>query len=97
VHEIKHDGYRLQVRRDSDTVRPFTRRGHDWTSRYPAIAATAAQLRARSFTLDGEALVCGPDGPKPECRRLERFKLPRPVFHVLLPAPGSGAYVQATR
>jgi bifunctional non-homologous end joining protein LigD len=28
----------------------------------PAIAATAAQLRAKSFTLDGEAVVCGPDG-----------------------------------
>jgi bifunctional non-homologous end joining protein LigD len=62
VHEIKHDGYRLQVRRDGDTVRLFTRRGYDWSGRYPAIAVTAMQLRARSFTLDGEACVCGPDG-----------------------------------
>jgi ATP-dependent DNA ligase len=46
VHEIKHDGYRLQVRRYGDTVRPFTRRGYDWTGRYPAIVATARQLRA---------------------------------------------------
>jgi len=29
VHEIKHDGYRLIVRRDGDTVRLFTRRGYD--------------------------------------------------------------------
>jgi bifunctional non-homologous end joining protein LigD len=62
VHEIKHDGYRLQVRRDGDTVRLFTRRGYDWTGRYPAIARTAAALRCTSFTLDGEAVVCGPDG-----------------------------------
>jgi bifunctional non-homologous end joining protein LigD len=62
VHEIKHDGYRLQVRRDGDVVRLFTRRGYDWTGRYPAIAATAVKLRASSFTLDGEACVCGPDG-----------------------------------
>jgi bifunctional non-homologous end joining protein LigD len=65
VHEIKHDGYRLQVRRDGDVVRLFTRRGYDWTDRYPAIAATAAILRlsrARSFTLDGEAVVTGADG-----------------------------------
>jgi bifunctional non-homologous end joining protein LigD len=62
VHEIKHDGYRLQVRRDGDTVRLFTRRGYDWTGRYPAIAATAMKLRARSFTMDGEAVVCGRDG-----------------------------------
>jgi ATP-dependent DNA ligase len=62
IHEIKHDGYRLQVRRDGDSVRLFTRRGYDWTGRYPAIASTAAKLRAKSFTIDGEAVVCGPDG-----------------------------------
>jgi bifunctional non-homologous end joining protein LigD len=62
VHEIKHDGYRLQVRRAGDAVRLFTRRGYDWTGRYPAISATATLLRAKSFTLDGEAVVCGADG-----------------------------------
>src|SRR5277367_4237773 len=51
VHEIKHDGYRLIVRRDGAAVRLFTRRGYDWTDRYPAIAAAAGKLRARSFTL----------------------------------------------
>jgi bifunctional non-homologous end joining protein LigD len=43
-------------------VRLFTRRGHDWTDRYPAIAAAAAKMRAKSFTLDGEAVVAGEDG-----------------------------------
>jgi bifunctional non-homologous end joining protein LigD len=43
VHEIKHDGYRLIVRRDGEAVRLFTRRGHDWTDRYPAIAAAVAR------------------------------------------------------
>jgi bifunctional non-homologous end joining protein LigD len=62
VHEIKHDGYRLIVRRDGETVRLFTRRGYDWTDRYPTIARAAAKLRAKSFTIDGEAVVCGPDG-----------------------------------
>jgi hypothetical protein len=33
VHEVKHDGYRLIVRRDGETVRLFTRRGYDWTER----------------------------------------------------------------
>jgi hypothetical protein len=55
VHEIKHDGYGLQVRRDGHTIRLFTRRGYDWSARYPAIVVTAMQLRAASFTLDGEA------------------------------------------
>jgi bifunctional non-homologous end joining protein LigD len=62
VHEVKHDGYRLQVRRQGDTVRLFTRNGYDWSARYPAISVTATLLRARSFILDGEAVVCGPDG-----------------------------------
>src|ERR1700722_14862303 len=62
VHEVKHDGYRLIVRRDGGTVRLFTRRGYDWTGRYPAIASAAAKIRAQSFTLDGEAVVCGEDG-----------------------------------
>jgi bifunctional non-homologous end joining protein LigD len=40
-------------------VHLFTRCGYDWTDRYPAIAAAAAKLRARSFTIDGEAVVVG--------------------------------------
>jgi ATP-dependent DNA ligase len=62
VHEIKHDGYRLIVRRDGRAVRLFTRCGYDWTDRYPAIAGAAGKLRARSFDVDGEAVVCGADG-----------------------------------
>ena len=62
MHEIKHDGYRVIVRRDGKVVQLFTRRGHDWTERYPAIASAAAKLRARSFTIDGEAVVSGVDG-----------------------------------
>jgi ATP-dependent DNA ligase len=49
VHETKHDGYRLQVRRDGDTVRLFTRNGYDWSARYPAISVTATLLRAKSI------------------------------------------------
>jgi ATP-dependent DNA ligase len=48
-------------------VRLFTRRGYDWTDRYPAIAGAAAKLRARSFTLDGEAVICGADGVSRRC------------------------------
>jgi hypothetical protein len=44
---IKHDGYRLQVRREGDTVRLFTRRGYDWSKRYPAIAARRLLYAAR--------------------------------------------------
>src|SRR5262245_32879241 len=62
VHEIKHDGYRLIVRRDGPTVRLYTRNAYDWTVRLPAIAAAAARIKAKSFTIDGEAVVLGSDG-----------------------------------
>jgi bifunctional non-homologous end joining protein LigD len=62
VHEIKHDGFRMIVRRDGDQVRLFSRKALDWTGRLPAIAKGAAGLKAKSFTIDGEAVVIGPDG-----------------------------------
>jgi bifunctional non-homologous end joining protein LigD len=44
-------------------VRLFTRKGNDWSGRFPAITAAAAKLPAATFTIDGEAVVPGPDGP----------------------------------
>ena len=57
VHQIKYDGYRLQVHRDGERVRIFTRRGFDWTDRFPVIASTALTLKAGRFVLDGEGVV----------------------------------------
>ena len=60
LHEIKHDGYRLMARLEGRRTRLFSRRGHDWTERFPRIRAALAVLRARSATIDGEAVVCCP-------------------------------------
>jgi bifunctional non-homologous end joining protein LigD len=62
VHEIKHDGYRIIVRRDGPTVRPDSRNANDWTVRLAAIAAAAEMIKTKSFTIDGEAVVLGADG-----------------------------------
>ena len=62
VHEIKHDGYRMIVRRDGPTVQLYSRNAHDWTARLSAIAASAQRIKAKSFTIGGEAVVLGPDG-----------------------------------
>jgi hypothetical protein len=62
VHEIKHDGYRIIVRRDGPTVRLYSRNGNNWTSRLSAVATAARRIKAKSFTIDGEAVVLGPDG-----------------------------------
>jgi bifunctional non-homologous end joining protein LigD len=62
IHEIKHDGYRMQVRKNGDRVRLFTRRGFDWTERYPAVRTAAAKLKAQTLTIDGELVVPGKGG-----------------------------------
>jgi bifunctional non-homologous end joining protein LigD len=62
LHEIKHDGYRIIVRRDGERVRLFSRKAIDWTARLPAIADGPGRLKAKSFTLDGEAVVVEPNG-----------------------------------
>ena len=62
VHEIKHDGYRLMVRRDGSRVRCFTRNGHDWADRFPAIVDAALRIKAASFLIDGEAVIARDDG-----------------------------------
>jgi bifunctional non-homologous end joining protein LigD len=43
-------------------VRVFSRNGRDWTDRVPLIAEGIAKLRVKSVTIDGEGVVCRPDG-----------------------------------
>jgi len=62
LHEIKFDGYRMHARVDAGRAQILTRRGNDWTEKYPAIAESIAGLPAQNAYLDGE--LCGvlPDG-----------------------------------
>jgi bifunctional non-homologous end joining protein LigD len=57
VHEIKHDGYRTQAHLRGGAVRIFTRRGHDWTRSFGAIADALKGLPADELILDGEIIV----------------------------------------
>ncbi len=57
VHEIKYDGYRLQARIDGPGVQLLTRRGLDWTSRFPSIAIALKDLGLSSALIDGEVVV----------------------------------------
>jgi bifunctional non-homologous end joining protein LigD len=50
VHEIKHDGYRIIVRRHGPTVRLYSRNAFDWTERQPQIRLLPSlSLRLRAF------------------------------------------------
>src|ERR1700704_3707079 len=62
IHEIKHDGLRLMARRDPVGIRLITRRGNDWTSRFPLIVEAVNQLKVRSCLIDGEAVCCDEKG-----------------------------------
>jgi hypothetical protein len=52
VHEIKHDGYCLIVRRDGENVRLFTRRGYDWRDRVNG-GQDRYRMRRRVWRLPG--------------------------------------------
>jgi hypothetical protein len=51
-----------KMRGDAIGVRLFTRRGLDWTDRYPSIAAAVAALSCRSCLIDGEVVIGDEDG-----------------------------------
>ena len=62
LHEVKFDGYRLLCRVRRDGVRVFTRRGNDWTDRFPTIARAVRALPVREAWIDGELVALLPDG-----------------------------------
>jgi bifunctional non-homologous end joining protein LigD len=62
IHEIKFDGYRVQVHLANEAVKIFTRRGHDWTHRFKKIANDAWHISAGSAIIDGEVVAPAADG-----------------------------------
>lgn len=59
-HEVKFDGYRLQVRVEGARAVIRTRKGLDWTGRFGGVAKAAAGLP--DCVLDGEAVALDHDG-----------------------------------
>jgi bifunctional non-homologous end joining protein LigD len=55
IHEIKFDGYRIQMRVESGEVTLKTRKGLDWTAKFGAIARTASKLP--DCIVDGEIVA----------------------------------------
>jgi bifunctional non-homologous end joining protein LigD len=60
VHEVKFDGYRLQLRVVDGKATLKTRKGLDWTDKFQAIADVAAQLP--DCMIDGEACALDKQG-----------------------------------
>jgi bifunctional non-homologous end joining protein LigD len=62
MHEIKFDGYRVQLHMANDDIKVFTRNGNDWTKRFHKVAADAYLINAKSAIIDGEIVVPAADG-----------------------------------
>ncbi|WP_328684811.1 ATP-dependent DNA ligase [Streptomyces sp. NBC_01261] len=60
--EEKLDGIRVQVHRDGEVVRLYTRTLDDITDRLPELTAAALELRGERFILDGEVISFDADG-----------------------------------
>lgn len=60
LHELKLDGWRIQVVKDGARIALFTRGGNDLAARLPRTTAYLAALTARSIIIDGELVA--PDG-----------------------------------
>jgi bifunctional non-homologous end joining protein LigD len=60
VHEVKFDGYRLQMRVEKGRARLRTRKGLDWTDRFPEIAADGGKLPDGLY--DGEICALDKEG-----------------------------------
>ena len=62
VVDVKLDGIRIQVHREGDDVRVFTRSLDDITARVPEIVGIARSMPGERFVLDGEALALDATG-----------------------------------
>jgi DNA ligase-1 len=86
--ELKLDGARVQVHKQGDEVRVYSRKLHDVTSRVPEIVELVRGLDARELVLDGEAIALRADGsPHPFQVSMRRFgrKLDVPEMQKALP------------
>jgi len=60
VHEIKFDGYRMQLRTEAGKASLKTRKGLEWSDRFPEIAAHGAKLA--DGVIDGEVVALDSTG-----------------------------------
>ena len=89
LHEIKYDGYRVQLHVNKQGRTIFTRNGLDWTRRFSVIAG-AFDIPVERAILDGEIVVIKTAGPAfPSCRPNSQRQPGQPaVLCVRPPVPG---------
>jgi DNA ligase-1 len=74
ILDYKLDGARVQVHKQGDEVRVFSRQGNNVTVAVPEVVAAVAALPARELIIDGETLALAADGrPLPFQTTMRRF------------------------
>jgi len=79
IFELKYDGYRLLVARESGEAHLLYRRGSDVTATFPDVARAVQKLPFEGLVMDGEVVVLDESG-HPSFQRLQkRAQLRRPI------------------
>jgi bifunctional non-homologous end joining protein LigD len=71
LHEVKFDGYRVQLHKLDTAVAIFSKNGHFFTGRFPSIVLALQSFPAKSVVIDGEIVACDARGA-PNFSRLHR-------------------------
>jgi len=69
LHEVKFDGFRVQLHKHGADCTIYSRSGRDFTHRYVAIEHALSRLPAEDAIIDGELVVCDTGG-MPDFRAL---------------------------
>jgi quercetin dioxygenase-like cupin family protein len=62
LHEVKFDGFRVQIHKRGRDVALFSRGGRERADRYPAITEAVRKLPTKAVVLDAELTACRDDG-----------------------------------
>ena len=62
LHEVKFDGWRIQLHKHGDSTAAFTKNGHHHSSRVGWMLEALARLPVRSLIIDGELVACDDAG-----------------------------------
>lgn len=69
IHEVKFDGYRLQLHKEGERCFIYSRNGKDFTARFRDLAQAAATLPCKSCVIDCEGVALDAHG-RPDFRSL---------------------------
>ena len=62
LHEVKFDGWRMQLHVDDNQATLYSKNGTDFTKRFRALRHTIAKIPAKSAIIDCELVACDETG-----------------------------------